>query len=80
MFTRKLKFSIGKSSRKSIMGREELYGRLAVSNREEDMRTLSNTFLEFRMVGKWSDYDMSLGFIKKAGCPPPRSFKKIKDI
>ncbi len=56
------------------MGSVDFYGQLAVSNREEDLLSLSDTYLGFRIVGKWSDYDMSLGFIRRAGWPPPLFF------
>jgi hypothetical protein len=56
------------------MGDQELHEQLVISARDEEIPTIYDTYLGFRMAGRWAEYDMSIGFIRRAGMPPPLFF------
>ncbi|UCB47128.1 MAG: hypothetical protein JSV25_06860 [Spirochaetota bacterium] len=60
------------------VGNEELHEQFVISARDEGIPTIYNTYLGFRMAGRWAEYDMSIGFIRRTGLPPPLFFITAK--
>jgi hypothetical protein len=56
------------------VGRETIHGQFVVSGREGVPSSMYDALLGTRLVGKWEGYDMSLGFVRRAGLPPSLFF------
>jgi hypothetical protein len=60
------------------VGNQELHEQFVISARDEGITTIYDTYLGFRMAGRWAGYDMSIGFVRRAGMPPPLFFVTAK--
>jgi len=56
------------------VGSETIHGQFVVSGRDGVPSSIYNAVFGTRLVGKWEGYDMSLGFVRRAGMPPSLFF------
>jgi hypothetical protein len=56
------------------VGRELIHGEFVVSGRDGVSSSLYDARLGARIRGMWEGYDMSLGFVRRAGMPPSLFF------
>ncbi|MBN2323033.1 MAG: hypothetical protein JXQ30_04805 [Spirochaetes bacterium] len=56
------------------VGSKLIHGEFAVSGREGVPASIYDAFLGTRISGMWEGYDMSLGFVRRAGIPPSLFF------